>query len=209
MSICPRQVLRKRMRVRRAGHDGAVDDDDDGEEGPPRPLPKHDYRAIYKWWNDEYRLVAVCILGAIALGIIFKKFDKRVVPQLHGNIDFDVIIVAMFTCVRVAMSGMVESSISQAAWIWVSESRQRRTNNMRAVLQDFKIYDEASRGLWGSLCLLWRLRGRHLACIGALIVVLTHGLEASSQQLYRYEGRPVVVKSHNDPPIPAPPRSDL
>ncbi|KAK1969263.1 hypothetical protein LY78DRAFT_700934 [Colletotrichum sublineola] len=158
------------MRVDRVGHDGAVDDDDDGEEGPPRPLPKHDYRAIYKWWNDEYRLVAVCILGAIALGIIFRKFDKRVVPQLRGNIDFDVIIVAMFTCVRVAMSGIVESSISQAAWIWVSE---------------------------------------HLACIGALIVILTHGLEASSQQLYRYEGRPVAVKSHNEPPIPAPPRSDL
>ncbi|KAK1987551.1 hypothetical protein LZ30DRAFT_745746 [Colletotrichum cereale] len=158
------------MRVRRVEHDGAVDDDDDDEEGPPRPLPKHDYRAIYKWWNDEYRLVVVCILSAIALGIIFKKFDKKVVPQLSGNIDFDVIIVAMFTCVRVAMSGIVESSISQAAWIWVSEQ---------------------------------------LACIGALIVILTHGLEASSQQLYRYEGQPVVVKSHNDRLIPAPPRSDL
>ncbi|EFQ31896.1 uncharacterized protein GLRG_07040 [Colletotrichum graminicola M1.001] len=156
------------MRFSRVGHDGAVDDDDDEEEGPPRPLPKHDYRAIYKWWNDEYRLVVVCILGAIALGIIFEKFDQRVVPQLRGNFDFDVIIVAIFTCVRVAMSGIVESSISQAAWIWV-----------------------------------------HLACIGALIVILTHGLEASSQQLYRYEGRPVVVKSHNNPPVPAPPRSDL
>ncbi|WDK21770.1 hypothetical protein CGRA01v4_13060 [Colletotrichum graminicola] len=147
MSMYPRQVLRKQMRFSRVGHDGAVDDDDDEEEGPPRPLPKHDYRAIYKWWNDEYRLVVVCILGAIALGIIFEKFDQRVVPQLRGNFDFDVIIVAIFTCVRVAMSGIVESSISQAAWIWVSDSRQRRTNNMRARLEDFKIYDEASRGL--------------------------------------------------------------
>ncbi|GKT41455.1 uncharacterized protein ColSpa_01636 [Colletotrichum spaethianum] len=203
----PRQNLRKQLRFRQVAHDGAVDDDD--EEGPPRPLPEHDYKAIYKWWNDEYRLVAVCIVGAITLGIIFKKFDNKVVPQLKGDIDFDVIIVAMFTCVRVAMSGIVESSISQAAWIWVSEARQRRTNDMRARLEDFKIYDEASRGLWGSLCLLWRLRGKHLACIGALIVVLTHGLEASSQQLYRYEGRPIEDKKPDDPPIPAPPRSDL
>ncbi|GKT65074.1 hypothetical protein ColTof4_07463 [Colletotrichum tofieldiae] len=147
MTGCPRQTFQERVRIRQVEHDGAVDDDDDAEEGPPRPLPKHDYKAIYKWWNDEYRLVAVCIVGAIALGIIFQKFDNKVVPQLKGDIDFDVIIVAMFTCVRVAISGIVESSISQAAWIWVSEARQRRTKDMRARLEDFKIYDEASRGL--------------------------------------------------------------
>ncbi|CAI0653480.1 unnamed protein product [Colletotrichum noveboracense] len=141
-------------------------------------------------WIDEYLLVVVCIIGAIALGIIFKRFDKDLVPVLPLGVDFDVIIVAMFTCVRVAMSGIVESCISQAAWIWVSDARQSRTHDMRARLEDFKIYDEASRGLWGSICLIWRLRARHLACIGALIVILVHGLEASSQQLYQYEPRP-------------------
>ncbi|KAH0443033.1 hypothetical protein CcaCcLH18_01146 [Colletotrichum camelliae] len=146
-------------------------------------------------WIDEYLLVAVCIIGAIALGIIFKRFDEDLVPVLPLRVDFDVIIVAMFTCVRVAMSGIVESCISQAAWIWVSDARQSRTQDMRARLEDFKIYDEASRGLWGSICLIWRLRARHLACIGALIVILVHGLEASSQQLYQYEPRPWTNKT--------------
>ncbi|KAK1713365.1 uncharacterized protein BDZ83DRAFT_744509 [Colletotrichum acutatum] len=162
-------------------HDGAVDDDDNTEEGLPRPLPKSDYKSIYKWWNDEYRLVAVCVVGAIVLGIIFKNYDGQPTPQLmHGDLDFDVIIVAMFTCVRVAMSGIVETSISQSAWIWVSEARQRRTNDSRA---------------------------RHLACIGALIVIIVHGLEASSQQLYRYEGQPRL--SLDKPEVAAPERSDL
>ncbi|KXH68792.1 hypothetical protein CSAL01_00060 [Colletotrichum salicis] len=182
----PCKTLRGRVKFQQSEHDGAVDDDDNTEEGPPRPLPKSDYKSLYKWWNDEYRLVVVCIIGAIVLGIIFKSYNGEPIPQLmNGKLDFDVIIVAMFTCVRVAMSGIVETSISQSAWIWVSEARQRRTNDSRARLEDFKIYDEASRGLWGSLYLLWRLRGRHLACIGALIVILVHGLEASSQQLYR------------------------
>ncbi|KAK2770326.1 hypothetical protein CKAH01_14815 [Colletotrichum kahawae] len=150
------------IRLTQIDHDGAVDDDDANE---------------------------VCIIGAIALGIIFKIFDEELVPVLPLGVDFDVIIVAMFTCVRVAMSGIVESCISQAAWIWVSDARQSRTHDMRARLEDFKIYDEASRGLWGSICLIWRLRARHLACIGALIVILVHGLEASSQQLYQYEPR--------------------
>lgn len=152
--------LRKRAPIQQIDRDGGVDDDDDADEGPLRPPPKSDYKSIYKWWNDEYRLVAVCIIGAIALGILFHRFDNQLIPKLPGDVDFDVIVVAMFTCVRVAMSGIVESSISQAAWIWVSEARQRRTNDMRARLEDFKIYDEASRGLWGSLRLLWRLRGR-------------------------------------------------
>ncbi|KAG7040164.1 arginase family protein [Colletotrichum scovillei] len=134
------KTLRKRVKFQQTEHDGA--------------------KSIYKWWNDEYRLVAVCVIGAIILGIIFKHYDRQPIPQLmDGDLDFDVIIVAMFTCVRVAMSGIVETSISQSAWIWVSEARQRRTNDSRARLEDFKIYDEASRGLWGSLYLLWRLRG--------------------------------------------------
>ncbi|KAK7451547.1 hypothetical protein CaCOL14_009506 [Colletotrichum acutatum] len=202
------ETLRRRVKFQQIEHDGAVDDDDNTEEGLPRPLPKSDYKSIYKWWNDEYRLVAVCVVGAIVLGIIFKNYDGQPTPQLmHGDLDFDVIIVAMFTCVRVAMSGIVETSISQSAWIWVSEARQRRTNDSRARLEDFKIYDEASRGLWGSLYLLWRLRGRHLACIGALIVIIVHGLEASSQQLYRYEGQPRL--SLDKPEVAAPERSDF
>ncbi|KAJ3948998.1 uncharacterized protein N0V96_000106 [Colletotrichum fioriniae] len=108
-----------RVKFQQIEHDGAVDDDDNTEEGPPRPLPKSDYKSIYKWWNDEYRLVAVCVIGAIVLGIIFKNYDQQPIPQLmNGDLDFDVIIVAMFTCVRVAMSGIVETSISQSAWIW-------------------------------------------------------------------------------------------
>nr|XP_036581537.1 uncharacterized protein CTRU02_08587 [Colletotrichum truncatum]KAF6789888.1 hypothetical protein CTRU02_08587 [Colletotrichum truncatum] len=191
-----RKIRQKRPRFEQAVHDGTVNDDDDEGEGPPRPRPKSNYKSLYKWWNDEYRLVAVCVAGAIALGIVFQQFDNQLVPKLPGGIDFDVVIVAMFTCVRVAMSGIVESSISQAAWIWVSEARQRRTNDMRAKLEDFKIYDEASRGL-------------HLACIGAMIVVLVHGLEASSQQLYQYEGQPWEVNDGEKPPIVAPPRSDF
>ncbi|KAJ0306320.1 hypothetical protein COL516b_004778 [Colletotrichum fioriniae] len=109
------KTLQRRVKFQQIEHDGAVDDDDNTEEGPPRPLPKSDYKSIYKWWNDEYRLVAVCVIGAIVLGIIFKNYDQQPIPQLmNGDLDFDVIIVAMFTCVRVAMSGIVETSIIPA-----------------------------------------------------------------------------------------------
>ncbi len=52
----------------------------------------------------------------------------------------------MTTVVRVSMKGIVESSISQGAWIWVSSERQKRCKH-HARLQDFRLFDEASRGL--------------------------------------------------------------
>ncbi|KAF6844312.1 arginase family protein [Colletotrichum musicola] len=153
-----RRRTRAGTRVVPQVNDGAVDDDEEGE-GPPRPLPKSNWRSTYRWWTDEYRLAAVCVVVAIALGIVFAKLDNQLVPQLGHDFDFDVIIVAMFTCVRVAMSGIVES---------------------------------------------------HLACIGALIVILVHGLEASSQQFYRYEPVPVRAPGEGDEhPSPAPPRSEF
>ncbi|KAF4507618.1 hypothetical protein G6O67_004097 [Ophiocordyceps sinensis] len=89
---------------------------------------------------------------------------------------------------------IVESCICQGAWIWVSKSHQARTRN-RARLEDFKLFDEASRGFLGSLALLWRLKGLHLSCLGALIIVVTHGFETFSQQMGVQDGSSLALST--------------
>jgi len=59
------------------------------------------------------------------------------------------------------MSAIVEAAISQGAWIWISEAGQHRSRH-RAQLSDFKVFDEASRGMLGSLNLLWRMKLRYV-----------------------------------------------
>ncbi|PHH69719.1 hypothetical protein CDD80_6550 [Ophiocordyceps camponoti-rufipedis] len=117
------------------------------------------------------------------------------------------IVIAITTLIRVALGSIVESCICQGAWIWVSKSHQRRTNNI-ARLEDFKLFDEASRGFLSSVALLWRLKGMHASCIGAMIILVTHGLETLSQQMFVYVQAPTIYYNQAARPAPAPFRSD-
>jgi hypothetical protein len=60
------------------------------------------------------------------------------------------------------MSAIIETAISQGAWIWISEAGQRRSQQ-RARLPDFKGFDEASRGMLGSLYLPWQMKLRYVS----------------------------------------------
>lgn len=51
------------------------------------------------------------------------------------------------------MISTVGAAISQSKWLWYRQSEPRR-------LQDLELFDQASRGPWGSLELLFRLRAR-------------------------------------------------
>jgi len=64
--------------------------------------------------------------------------------------------------------------ISQALWISYSAKAQN--------LGKIPIFDAASRGPWGSLELLWALRGSQIACFGALITILALGIDPTIQQ---------------------------
>ncbi len=104
------------------------------------------YVTIFQWWRDEWFYTIVCTVFAAGLTVLLVKYDGEVVPDLIGGLQLDTFIIAMTTVVRVSMKGIVESSLSQAAWVWVSKARQKRCKH-RARLQDFKLFDEASRGL--------------------------------------------------------------
>lgn len=96
---------------------------------------------------------------AVLLCIILKKYDNKVVPELGGGVQMDTAIIAMVSVIRISMKAFVEAALSQAAWVWLSEMSQRHCKHT-AYLSDFKIFDDASRGIWGSICLLWRMKFR-------------------------------------------------
>lgn len=133
--------------------------------------------------------------------------DGQSVPQFGWGFQIDTAVVALVTTIRVAMSAVVEAAICQGAWIWISEAGQRRTRH-GASLSDFKVFDEASRGMLGSLVFLWRMKLRHLGSIGAFIVIVAHGFESFSQQMVTYEQRPQRADSSSSP-APTPPRSEV
>lgn len=152
-----------RGRGRPSVHDGAADETEgDGETNTgnhgPRTRQKPRRKSSFRWWADEYRCAALCMAGIVTLGLVLWHFDGKLAPRFEPGIELDMIVIAIMTLVRVTLGSIVESCICQGAWIWVSKSHQARKRN-RARLEDFKLFDEASRGFLGSLALLWRLKG--------------------------------------------------
>jgi hypothetical protein len=65
-------------------------------------------------------------------------------------------------------------ALGQLKWNWFHNSN---------ALWDFEIFDKASRGPWGAIMLLFRTRGRSLAALGALLIVLLLGIDTFFQQV--------------------------
>jgi hypothetical protein len=117
-------------------------------------------RSTLGWWKEEYIYAAFCLSAAAGLVALLASYDGALEPDLGAGLKLSTVTIAIMTIFRVALKAIVETSLSQGAWIWVSASRQRRKKTAEpARLEDFRMFDEASRGLWGSLVLLWRMQG--------------------------------------------------
>lgn len=132
-----------------SAHDGAADeqeheleDDTEAMARAAKRWKKWSYISSFKWWSDEYRWAAICIICIVALVALLIHYDGKLSPKF----ELDMVIIAVMTVVRVALGGIVESCLCQCAWIWVSKTHQLRAKT-EARLEDFKLFDEASRGL--------------------------------------------------------------
>ncbi|KAI4592644.1 hypothetical protein KJ359_010546 [Pestalotiopsis sp. 9143b] len=102
------------------------------------------------WWKEEYIYCAVCLAAAAGLIALLSRYDGELEPHFGGDdgLQLSTVIIAIMTAYRVALSAIVETALSQGAWIWVSAARQNRKKKTEpARLEDFKMFDEASRGL--------------------------------------------------------------
>lgn len=68
-------------------------------------------------------------------------------------------------------------ALGQLKWNWFHDSR---------AMWDFEIFDKASRGPWGAALLLYRTKGRSLAALGALLILLLLAIDTFFQQVVDY-----------------------
>jgi hypothetical protein len=102
-------------------------------------------------WTFEILALAVAI-GAVAaiIGVVF-RYNGRALPDWPHDITLNALIALLATFANATISVCLASGISQAKWI--------RFKQGAAPLSDVEIFDEASRGTWGSLKLLVTARG--------------------------------------------------
>ncbi|EUC37420.1 hypothetical protein COCVIDRAFT_14489 [Bipolaris victoriae FI3] len=134
-------------------------------------------------WAFEMMAIFVA-LGAVAaiIGVVF-KYNGRALPDWPHDITLNALIALMATCANATMSVCLSSGISQAKWI--------RFKQKPTPLSDIEVFDEASRGSWGSLKLLVTGRGGLLGSFGAIVAIVGLALGPFAQQIATYKMRTV------------------
>ncbi|KAI1123639.1 hypothetical protein F5Y10DRAFT_47852 [Nemania abortiva] len=134
-------------------------------------------------WIPEIISVTVA-LGAIGsiLGIL-AKFNGHALPAWPFYITLNALIALLTSVITATMNLSLQNSMSQLKWIRFNEAKTRLSN--------MEAFDEASRGTWGAIKLLFTLRGGVLGSFGATVSIVALLLGPFAQQIVTYQTREV------------------
>lgn len=128
---------------------------------------------IISWWLSAMSM-------GIIIGVLIYYQDKKI-PNWPGSLTLNAFIAILAKVSGAALILPVSEALGQLKWSWFQGSSK--------TMWDFEIFDNASRGPWGSFLLLIRTKGRALAAIGALITLLALALDPFFQQVVDFPER--------------------
>jgi hypothetical protein len=146
-----------------------------------------------KLWMFEIAAWFAGVIGLIAIVIILRLTENKPTPNWqiksrHSSqkltVTINSVISIFSTLVKSTLLIPVAAGISQLKWVWFRNGHR---------LSDFSVFDSSVRGPFGSFILLWTFRGKSLACLGAIVIISSLGIDFAFQQLVTYPLRPVVT----------------
>jgi hypothetical protein len=146
---------------------------------------------ILKRWLLEilsWLFSAICMAAVIGVLIYLKDdpLSKWALAEKTG-LTLNAYISILSKMAGAALILPVSEALGQLKWSWFLEHSKQ--------MWDFEIFDNASRGPWGSLLLLIRTKGRALAAIGALIMLCSLALDPFFQQVVDFPDRWTVANA--------------
>nr|WDW19291.1 DUF3176 [Penicillium meliponae] len=119
-----------------------------------------------------YEWIAVCFSVAcfVAIFCVLQIYNGQLTPSLPRERTLNTIVSLLATASKTALMYVVGECIAQ-------------------------LYDSASRGPWGSLCILIKDRFRSIVTLGAVIVLLALAFDPFVQQLLSYPVLPTLKQS--------------
>ncbi|KAF2647844.1 hypothetical protein K491DRAFT_784470 [Lophiostoma macrostomum CBS 122681] len=127
-------------------------------------------------WITEFLSCGLAVIAFIGLVVTLRIFNGHVLTEVPLKISINTLAAVFSAVTKSSLLLPVAEGISQLKWAWFSRGRP---------LSDFEGFDSASRGPMGSLLLVFRLRGRNVAAIGACITVLALAVDPFAQQIIR------------------------
>ncbi|KAH0430437.1 hypothetical protein CcaCcLH18_07817 [Colletotrichum camelliae] len=136
-------------------------------------------------WILEICAVILSILALAAIAILLPLYNNKPLSTWSFQYSFNTVVSILGATSRATLAFAVSACISQGKWNWF----RRRDDTIMV----FDRFEEASRGPWGGIRLLWWSRLRHWMALGALSTVVLVGFEPFLQAIITFEGKEVSV----------------
>jgi hypothetical protein len=124
-------------------------------------------------WVLEYVCVGFSIACLIAILATLFSFDGLPLAAWHSAFSINTILSILGTGMKGSALLATASALGQLKWAWYCHPNRP--------LQDFQTFDNASRGPYGAFLLLLRVPYSNLACIGALVTLMSLASDAFVQ----------------------------
>lgn len=152
--------------------------------------------AVEKFWLFEFFGFILALGSLLAVVAFLQVYEGRESPEWKLPVgagkykktfvlNINAIISIFTTTFTSGLLIPVAASMSQLKWVWFQQGHP---------LSHYQAFESATSGPLGSVILLWTLRGRRLACIGAIIIVAALGIGFTIQSLVIYPLLPVGVE---------------
>ncbi|KAK0507926.1 hypothetical protein JMJ35_009815 [Cladonia borealis] len=157
------------------------------KQSVPRPasLSRKISSLLQDWWLWEILSALTALISSTVIIVILVIFDSSSLPDWPSVFTINSTISFFAVITKLAITSALGASISQSKWLWYRQEEPRP-------LKDLQLFEDASRGPWGALALLFSIRARHIAFVGATITVLMLLFDPFLQQVVVYPDRLVA-----------------
>lgn len=118
--------------------------------------------ALNRGWILEILGASIGTALIVALAIILRIYDGKSPPELgHAfgtAITLNTIVSLLSTVAKATLLFTVAECIGQQKWMYFMR-RSRQLSRMSS-------FDQASRGIWGGLTLIWETKAMYCSCRG-------------------------------------------
>ncbi|KAJ9616769.1 hypothetical protein H2200_000488 [Cladophialophora chaetospira] len=128
-------------------------------------------------WLPEVTSLVLACLAFTAIVVTLAVHQGRPLPRWPHLVSIDSLIAIFSAIFKAALITPVAEGIGQLKWDWFQRDRN---------LIDLNRLDSASRGPWGSCCLLFTNYKHYLAFLGALVTIVALAIDPFSQQVIKY-----------------------
>ncbi|KAL8652673.1 MAG: hypothetical protein Q9226_004170 [Calogaya cf. arnoldii] len=133
-----------------------------------------------KSWKWQLGALLTCIFSLLVIIVIAcTSHGKTLNGLLPLGITLNAAISIFATILKTTMLYCAAEAINQSKWIWFYRQPHR--------LSDVELYDQASRGPWGALAMLWHVRWKDLSSLAAIIIIYSLAIDPFAQQLTHLE----------------------